>query len=386
MDNERPLQGGGRSRKGDAHRPDADRTQETGPDGGPLALTGSGGRHAQGGGRMRLRNLATLGAVIALVAGACTSSSSPAPASGASGGGSGASQVRIVFVTHGTASSNFWNVVLNGANQAQKDLGPLGVKVDFTLPDKFDIVQMAQRIDAAVASKPQGIVVSIADASALGPHITAAVQAGIPVISINSGTDVFQQFGVLAHVGSDDAIAGYQAGQRMGKLGVKKGLCVNDEPGNVTIDTRCQQYAKGLQESGADAKVLSVPAGDPTGDQKAVEAALQADPSIDNIITQGPDTATPTLKALKEINALGKVKMATFDLGPDTLNAVASGDIAFAIDQQQYLQGYLPVELLYLYNKYLVMPGAGGVILTGPNFVTKDTASRVLELSQQGIR
>jgi simple sugar transport system substrate-binding protein len=338
---------------------------------------------------MRMRRLAALIAVMAILAGACSSNSSPSPAASGSAGSSqaaGGKSIHIIYVTHGEATSAFWNVVLNGVHKAQADFGPLGVKVDYTAPSTFDIVKMASLIDAAVAAKPDGIVVSIPDASALGPHIKAAVAAGIPVISINSGTDVFQQFGVLVHVGSDDAIAGLQGGERMGKLGVKNGLCINDEPGNVTIDTRCKQYAKGLSESGATAKELSVPQGDPTGDEKAIEAALQADPTVDNLITQGPDTATPALKALQTLNLVGKVKMATFDLGPDTLNAVAKGDIAFAIDQQQFLQGYLPVVLLYLYNNYLLMPGAGGVILTGPNFVTKDTASRVLQLSQQGIR
>ncbi|MHB8397706.1 MAG: substrate-binding domain-containing protein [Candidatus Limnocylindrales bacterium] len=289
-------------------------------------------------------------------------------------------------MTHGPATSAFWGVVINGVHQAQSDFGPLGVKVDYEAPATEDMVKEAQLIDAAVAAKPQGLVVSIPDASALGPHIQAAVQAGIPVISINSGENVFQQFGILTHIGSDDGVAGLQAGERMGKLGVKNGICVDDEAGNLTIELRCQQYAKGLAESGGTSKVLPVTTGDPTGDEKAVEAALQADPSIDNIITQGPDTATPTLKALQTLNLVGKVKMATFDLGPDTLNAVANGSIAFAIDQQQFLQGYLPVVLLYLYNKYLLMPGAGEAILTGPNFVTKDTALRVLSLSQQGFR
>jgi simple sugar transport system substrate-binding protein len=341
---------------------------------------------------MRLRRLAALGAVLVLLTGACSStpsSSTQAGSSAAAGSGAVAPShkaIHIIFVTHGEATSNFWNVVLNGVHQAQTDFGPLGVKVDYTAPDKFDIVKMASLIDAAVAAKPDGIVVSIPDASALGPHIKAAVAAGIPVISINSGTDVFQQFGVMVHVGSDDSIAGLQGGERMGKLGAKNGLCVNDEAGNVTIDTRCSQYAKGLSESGGKSKVLSVPTADPTADEKAIEAALQADPTVDDIITQGPDTATPAIKALKTLNLVGKVKMATFDLGPDTLNAVSDGTIAFAIDQQQYLQGYLPVALLYLYDNYLLMPGAGGVILTGPNFVTKDTASRVLTLSTQGVR
>jgi simple sugar transport system substrate-binding protein len=56
----------------------------------------------------------------------------------------------------------------------------------------------------------------------------------------------------------------------------------------------------------------------------------------------------------------------------------------FAIDQQQYLQGYLPIAFLSLYKKYGLMPA--GTVMTGPGFVTQENAAQVIELSQKGIR
>ena len=308
-----------------------------------------------------------------------------APAAGGSnsGGCTVTKDVRIAVVTHGQPTSNFWAVVQNGVKQAQKDLC---ITVEYSSPETFDMVRMGELIDAAVAKKPDGLVVSLPDASALGPHVKKAVDAGIPVVSMNSGSDVFQKFGILTHVGSDEAVAGMAGGRRLGAMGVKNAICVNDEVGNAALDTRCEGFTKGLAESGAKMKVLAAPTGDPVGVQNAVAASLQSDPTIDGVVTMGPDGAVPTLKAIKAADRLKTVKMATFDLGPDTLQAVQSGEIQFAIDQQQFLQGYMPVLLLMLYKQYLLMPGGGQPILSGPNFVTKDTAATVLSLSKNGIR
>ena len=68
----------------------------------------------------------------------------------------------------------------------------------------FDMNPMAQLITAAVGKNPTGLVVSIPDATALGPAIQSAVDAGIPVISANSGSDVYKELGVLTHVGQDE--------------------------------------------------------------------------------------------------------------------------------------------------------------------------------------
>jgi len=333
---------------------------------------------------MRISRWMALSAVGALVVAAC-SSATPSGGGDASGGAGGrdSKDIRIVVVTHGEPTSGFWAVVKNGAEQAGKDLG---ITVEYRNPDKFDMQQVAQLIDAAVASKPDGIAVSIADPDALGPSITKAVEAGIPVVSMNSGSDVFRELGIMTHVGSDESVAGKAGGERLVSLGAKNLACVNDEVGNIATDTRCQYAGEAFEAAGGKASVIAAPVGDSIGIQNAVAAALQADPTIDAVLTMGPETATPALKALKESGRLEQIKFATFDLGPDTLNALKAGEMQFAIDQQQFLQGYLPVVFLMQYKQYLLMPGGGLPVLTGPNFVTADTADQVLSLSEAGIR
>jgi simple sugar transport system substrate-binding protein len=289
-----------------------------------------------------------------------------------------AQDMRFVVVSHGQASDPFWSVVKNGVDQAAADLG---VTVEYRSPDSFNMVQMAQIIDASVASQPDGLVVSIPDAEALGDSIRNAVASGIPVVSMNSGSDVAEELGVSVHVGQTEYEAGLGGGKRMKEAGVSKTICVNQEVGNVALDLRCEGFTDGLD--GVPVEVLSVSI-DPTEVSNAVKAYLTANPDTDGVLALGPTAAEPTLAALEEIEMLDKVKFGTFDLSPNVLEAIDQGKMLFAIDQQQFLQGYLPIQLLRLHKLYGLMPA--GVVMTGPGFVTQDNAAQVIELSAKGIR
>jgi len=273
-------------------------------------------------------------------------------------------------------------VVKNGVDAGAK---AMGAKVTYNAPQTFDMPAMARLIDAAVARHPDGLVVSIPDAKALGPSIKKAIKAGIPVISINSGSDDYKKLGVLVHIGQTEFIAGQQGGERMGAAGVKHGLCVNQEVGNAALDLRCNGFAAGLKKTGGTSKVLAVDLNNPTDAQSKISAALSGG-QYDGVLTLGPTGADPALKAMQAKNQLGKIKLATFDLSPDVLKALTKGQMLFAIDQQQYLQGYLPIVFLSLYKRYGTLPGGGGVVLTGPGFVTKDNAAKAIALSAKGIR
>ena len=290
---------------------------------------------------------------------------------------SAAAETRIVVVSHGQAHDPFWSVVKNGVDDAAKTMG---VTAEYRAPDTFDMVAMSQLIDAAVASKPDGIVVSIPDADALGDSIRAAVASGIPVISMNSGSDVRKKLGALLHVGQTEFEAGLGGGEKMKAAGVTKALCVNQEVGNVALDLRCEGFAKGL---GGNVEVLAVTM-DPTEVRNQVIAKLTKSKDIGGILTLGPTGAEPVLAALEQAGLIGKIKFGTFDLSPNVLKAISAGKMMFAIDQQQYLQGYLPIVILSLHAKYGLMPGAD--VLTGPGFVTPETAAQVIDLSAKGIR
>ncbi len=319
---------------------------------------------------------------IGLLLAACGAQTASGTAGDGGDGGGGASRdLRIVVVTHGQASDPFWSVVANGVNQAETDLG---ITVEYNAPETFDMVAMSQLIDTAVASEPDGLVVSIPDSDALGDSIRAAVEAGIPVVSINSGSDVYRDLGILTHVGQTEFEAGIGAGQRMAEAGVTNTICVNQEVGNVALDLRCEGFAEGL--GGVPSEVVAVNLTDPAGAQAAIEAALDADDTIDGILTLGPTGADPALAALEASGRAGSVSIATFDLSENVLSALSDGTMLFAIDQQQYLQGYLGVLIVTQFAQYGLLPGGGGPIFTGPGFVTQDTAEQVIELSAEGIR
>ncbi len=289
---------------------------------------------------------------------------------------------RIVVVTHGQAADPFWSVVKNGVDQAAVDMR---VTVEYQAPSTFDMVAMAQLIDAVVATDPDGLVVSIPDYDALGPSIRAAIEAGIPVISINSGSDVAEELGVLAHIGQTEYEAGYGGGQRLAAAGATKAYCVNHEVGNVGLDLRCQGFADAMAEAGGTVDVLAVDLADPTGSANRISAALTADETYDALLTLGPGSALPALQALESEGLLGEVLLATFDLSPEVLEAIRDGNMLFAIDQQQYLQGYLPIVYLTLYLENLNTPGSI-LVPTGPGFVTQETAAQVIEFAARGTR
>ena len=286
--------------------------------------------------------------------------------------------IRVSVVVHGAAADPFWSVFKNGVDQAAEDLG---VTVEYSAPDTFDMPQMAQLINAAVASQPNALVISLPDAAALGDAVQGATSAGIPVFSVNSGSDEFESLGILRHIGQTEYEAGLGGGERMAEDGGTKGLCVNHEVGNVALDARCQGFADGL---GGDVQVLAVST-DPTEISAAVSAALQGDPDIDAILATGPVGAEPTLQALRDGGMAGSMMMGTFDLSPTLLQAAVDGDVSFMIDQQQFLQGYLGVLSAVNYVQYGLLPG-NKVILTGPGFVTPENAEQVINLSSEGIR
>jgi simple sugar transport system substrate-binding protein len=321
----------------------------------------------------------------ALIVGACTTGTPTGSA--AAGGLDGAlvqrSSITIEYVTHGQAQDGFWGVVRNGVKAGAADMG---VTANYNAPGaESDMPGMVSLIDAAIAKKPTGLVVSIPNPDALGEAIKRAVAAGIPVVSMNSGSDVFRDLGVLAHVGQTEYEAGLGAGERFKEAGVKNAVCFNQEVGNQALTLRCNGFFMGLTGS-EEGEVLTGNISDPAGMQATIEAALQSDATIDGILTLGPSVAKPALDA---VAASGKtIHLATFDLSADVLTAIKDGKMDFAIDQQQFLQGYMPIVILTNYAETRNLPtGNGqGLIMTGPGFVTQADAEAVIGLSAKGLR
>jgi len=291
------------------------------------------------------------------------------------------SDISIEVVTHGQASDPFWSVVKRGVDDAA---AATGATVSYSAPATFDMVQMSQLIDAAVAKSPDGLVVSVPDYDALKGSLDAATAAGIPIITINSGSDVFKEIGALTHIGQDETIAGRGAGARLAENGATNVMCINQEVGNASLDARCNGAKEAMEEAGGTLTVQQVNLNDQAGAQQTISAALQADSSIDAVLALGPTGAAPALAAVQQLGS--DLQLATFDLSPDVLDAIEAGTMSFAIDQQQYLQGYLPIEFMKLYLTNLNTVGGGEAVLTGPGFVTQDNAAQIKELSANGTR
>jgi simple sugar transport system substrate-binding protein len=291
-------------------------------------------------------------------------------------GQGGDSDLTIAVVTHGAAGDAFWDVVQRGAEDAGDDLG---VTVDYQ--SDGDPEGQAQLIDAAVEQGVDGLVVSMANPDALEDSITAAIGADIPVITINSGSDRSAEFGALTHIGQEERIAGQGAGERLAEDGVTNLICVVHEAGNVGLEERCGGAEDAL---GGSVEPLQVDGNDLAEAVAIIRDRLQSDPSIDGVLTLNPGVAVSARDAIVEADS--DATLATFDLSGDVIDAIEAGEIVFAVDQQQYLQGYLPISFLKLYSENLNTVGGGRPVLTGPGFVDADNAAEVADLADAGTR
>jgi simple sugar transport system substrate-binding protein len=328
---------------------------------------------------MKIRRLVTAGVAAGLlVLTGCGTSNSSAPKSDTSSSGTthASSGFRIDVITHAAPGDSFWDVVKAGAEQAGKDEG-----LDLHYASDPDVGKQATLIDNAVAAGTDGLVVSMANPDGLKSSIQAAVAAGVPVVTINSGIDQWKQFGAITHVGQSETLAGQAAGQKLTDDGLKNVLCVIQEAGNVGLEQRC---AGAKSKFSGTLTNLQVNNTDLAGSESTIEAKLQADPSIDGILTLGGDMSGQAVKAVAATGA--SVTVGTFDVNADVVQNVIDGKIQFAIDQQPYAQGYMGVTAVYLKNLDGLDIGGGQPVYTGPAFITKDNASAVLKFAQQGTR
>jgi simple sugar transport system substrate-binding protein len=334
--------------------------------------------------RLSARLLLVVLALTALVAAACggKKDANGNPVSSSTGSTQAVNQTQgsgltFAMVTHSDEGS-FWSVVKKGAQQAAKDEG---VKLIWS-PSNNDPQKEAQLIDAAVSQKVDGLAVSVPNASAIKGSLAKAKAAGIPIITLNSGADDFKSLGALTHVGQTETIAGKAAGQRLKSDGVKKVLCVIHEQNNIGLQQRCDGVKEGF--GGAVTNLQVKGTADIATTQTEIKSKLQADKSFDGVITLNPDIAAAAKTAIS--GASSNAKLATFDLSPAVLKDISAGKVEFAVDQQQYLQGYLPVVFLKLFRQNANTVGGGQPVLTGPGFVDKTNVSTVQKLTEAGTR
>ncbi|MFE1337804.1 MULTISPECIES: sugar ABC transporter substrate-binding protein [unclassified Streptomyces] len=282
----------------------------------------------------------------------------------------------FAMITHSGDGDTFWDIVQSGAKQAAvKD------NINFLYSHDDEAQQQAQLVDAAVDKKVDGIIVTLAKPDAMKAAVARAEKAGIPVITVNSGSAESKAFGALTHVGQDETIAGEAVGEELNKRGRKKALCVLHEQGNVGHEQRCDGIGKTFHGTLQRVYVNGTNMPDV---QSGIEAKLQADQSIDAVVTLGAPYADTAVKA--KADAGSKAEIDTFDLNAKVAAELQDGTLGFAVDQQPYLQGYQAVDLLWLYKYNNDVLGGGRPVLTGPQIITKDQAAALQEYARRGTR
>ena len=327
------------------------------------------------------RKLAVVAAVVPMLAlSACSSTGGrPAETAGSGGGGQVATtpNIKIALITHAAPGDTFWDIVRKGAQEAAtKD------NVTLLYTSDPDGGRQAQLVQQAIDQKVAGIAVTLAKPDALKDVLKKAEAAGIPVVSLNSGEDVFKSVGAFTHFGSDENIAGAAVGTRLAADGVKHPICVIQEQGNVALEARCA----GVKTKVPGTEILYVQGTDMTQVSSTVTAKLQSTPSADAIIGLGAPFTATIVKAVDSLSLAGKIKIASFDLSGDLIQSIIDGKVEFTVDQQPWLQGYDSIDALWQYNRGGFKVGGGLPVLTGPAIIDKTNAPAVLTYAKEGIR
>ncbi|OFN42901.1 sugar ABC transporter substrate-binding protein [Corynebacterium sp. HMSC072G08] len=319
---------------------------------------------------------ATVVTVAALAGCSATGGAPRKDAGGGMAGGVDTPRLTVAMVSHGAPGDTYWDLVRKGAEEAaQKDNIELRYSSDPQAPNQANLVQSA--IDAGV----DGIAVTMPNAQAIGPVAQKAVDAGIPTVGLNAGMDEYEKYGMSAFFGQDESVAGEKAGEKLKDEGAKHTLCVIHEQGNSSQEARCAGVKKG---SGANVELLYVNGQDLTAAQSTLQAKLAQDKSIDWVMALQAPVALRAVDAVKDAGS--QAKIATFDTNAELVGAIQDGDVAWAVDQQPYMQGYMAVDALWLAQRNGSTLGGGQPVYTGPSFVDAENVDTIAESVQEGLR
>ena len=291
-----------------------------------------------------------------------------------SGEGAGTPRIKVAMITHAAAGDTFWDIVRKGAEEDSKKNN-----VELLYSSDPDGGKQAQLVDSAIEQNVQGIIVTLSKPDAMKASVEKAVKAGIPVVSINSGEDIWKSLGIITHFGQNDELAGEALGNRMKADGLSSPICVIHEQGNVGLESRCAGVKKILPQS----ETLYVQGTDMTQVKATVSSKLQAS-KADSIIGLGAPYTLTAASAVKETSSQAKVY--SFDLNADLAKAIDGGTVVATVDQQPYLQGYQAVDAIWAYHRGGFREGGGQQVFTGPAIVDKSNAGDVAKYAAEGIR
>jgi len=312
---------------------------------------------------------------------------------------------KFVLISHATDSDSWWNPVKNAIKQAGEDFD---VTVDYRNTPSGDLVDMSRLIEQAAARQYDGVIASVADFSVLKKYIKRITAKNIPLITINSSTEQqSKKLGAIMNIGQPEYSAGRAAGVKAKEAGIRSFLCVNHYATSPSSFERCRGFGEAIN---VDYRQSTIDTGqDPISIESKVRAYMRNHPKTQAVLALGPDSASPSLRALQKMGLKGKTWFATFDLSEEVAKGIKDGSIKFAIDQQPYLQGYIPVAVLAIMqqkkinnislaqtalrnnlkfqsrlSEYGLVPLYGSRnISSGPIYITKDNLEKVIKYAGQ---
>ena len=298
------------------------------------------------------------------------------------------------YVDHGTPGNPFWSVYYKGIEDAKEWLAPYGVTVKH-LSAEADVKKQIEYLKLAVATNPDGIVTSIIDYKTFDPILRPAIERGVAVMAANveDPRSPEERIPYLTYYGEDTWRSGVEVAQGLIKyinetngFKPKHALLCNPQAGHYVWEARLKMFGETLQTKYGTTSEKIVVGEDPIKAMELIRAYLVKHPETDVICAP----VHFTHESVSLVEEFGREPgkdfyLACFDLMPETLQDIKDGKIAATHDQEQYLQGFLPLIDLYLYyEKYGVHPY--GRVSTGPIIVDRHNVDTVMEGAKAGYR
>jgi simple sugar transport system substrate-binding protein len=303
---------------------------------------------------------------------ACGSSASSSGGNSSSVFGSH-KKYKFVFVNHVTTNP-FFTPTQYGAADACK---LLGCEYQWTGSESSNVSQMVNAINTAVTSGADGIAVALIDLHAFNAPVEAAIKAGIPVVAYNADAAGSAR---LAYIGQDLKKAGEEMGRRIvAAVGSGEVALFIATPGSANLQPRIEGAEKAIKASGKPITAHAVATGAAVQqEQPAIEAWYQSHKNAKGMYAVDGGSTESLAKVMQKLGLATKgVHAGGFDLTEQTQKLLSEGDIEFTIDQQPYLQGFLPVQELFMYKVSGTLTGMYEAD-TGLKFLDKETVKPYL--------
>jgi simple sugar transport system substrate-binding protein len=298
---------------------------------------------------------------------ACSSSNDKASASSPSGTFGSSKKLKFVFVNHVTTNP-FFVPTRYGAQDAC-DL--LGCEYQWTGSENSNVNEMVNAMSTAITGGADGIAVALVDNKAFNSPTDSAIKAGIPVVGYNADAE---DNGRLAYIGQDLFASGQEMGKRIVELvGDGDVALFIATPGSTNLQPRIDGALSVLKgHSGIKTSTVATGAALPA-ELSTIDSYVSGHSGVKGLFAVDAGSTQGVAQVIQKHSLRGKgVKGGGYDITPTTQKLLASDQIDFTIDQQPYLQGFLPVLELYLYAVSKTLTGAADVN-TGLKFLDKDT-------------